>query len=58
VLQHQPFKIKTKTAECWRLRTVFIDTQQATIRRITVQSQPGQIADEDLSKKKPNTKED
>jgi thioredoxin reductase len=57
-LQPQPFKIKTKTAECWRLRAVIIATQYAAIRRITVQSQPGQIAGENLSQKKPNTKKD
>jgi hypothetical protein len=53
------FQNKKKTAECWWLRPVIIGTQEAAIRRITIQSQPGQIAGEDLSqKKKPNTKEE
>jgi hypothetical protein len=35
---------------------VILVTQEAEIRRITVQSQPGQIVFEPLSQKKPITK--
>jgi hypothetical protein len=36
--------------------TYILATQAAEIRRITVQSQPGQIVHETLSQKKPTTK--
>jgi hypothetical protein len=34
---------------------IMLATQEAEIRRITFQSQPGQIVDETLSQKKKNT---
>jgi hypothetical protein len=39
------------TAECWWLASVIPATQEAQIRRITLQNQPGQIVGEILKKK-------
>jgi hypothetical protein len=39
-------------AECWWLTSVILATQEAEIRRITVQSQPGQIVPQDPVSKK------
>jgi hypothetical protein len=44
-------------ARCWWLRNVILATQGAGIRRITVQSQPGQIVVKTVFQKKPNTKQ-
>jgi hypothetical protein len=38
--------------QCWWLTLVILATQEAEIRRIVVQSQPGQIVHETLSQKK------
>jgi hypothetical protein len=40
------------------LMPVILDTQEAEIRRIAVQSQPGQIVHETLSQKYPTQKRD
>jgi hypothetical protein len=37
---------KSNTARCWWLTSVILATQEAEIRRITVQSQPRQIVRE------------
>jgi hypothetical protein len=39
------------TARCWWLMPIILATQEAEIRRITVQSQPGQVVCETLSQK-------
>jgi hypothetical protein len=39
-------------ARCWKLTPIILATQEAEIRRIVVQSQPGQVVQETLSKKK------
>jgi hypothetical protein len=52
------FSIRNTPAGCWCLTPIILATQEAEIRRITVQSQPGQIVLETLSRKKPNTKQD
>jgi hypothetical protein len=41
---------------CWWLTPVILTTQKAEIRRIMVQSQPGQIVHQALSRKKPSQK--
>jgi hypothetical protein len=43
--------IKKGLARCQRLTPIILAAQQAEIRRITVQSQPGQIVHETLSQK-------
>jgi hypothetical protein len=48
-------KIETVTG-CWRRTPVILVTQEAEIRRITVQSQPGQIVHKTLSRKNPSQK--
>jgi hypothetical protein len=48
---------KLKLAKCWWLITpVILDTQEAEIRRIMVQSQPRQIVRETLYQKNPPQK--
>jgi hypothetical protein len=42
------------SARCWWLMPVIIATQEAEIRRITVQRQPWQIVPETLSRKHPS----
>jgi hypothetical protein len=42
---------KKKFAKCWWLRPVILATQEAAIRRIKVQSHPGQIVLKTLSRK-------
>jgi hypothetical protein len=53
------YKVKHKDGECsqvpW-LMPVILNTKKAEIRRITVQSQPEQIAHETLSRKHPSQK--
>jgi hypothetical protein len=44
-------KNKTKAARHWWLTPLILGTQEAEIRRIMVQSQPGQIVFETLSQK-------
>jgi hypothetical protein len=43
-------------ARCWWLTPVILATQEAEIKRITVQSQPGQTVHETLTRKKTITK--
>jgi hypothetical protein len=45
---------KRKYGSCWWLTPVVLATQEAEIRRIVVQSQPGQIVLKNLSGKKPS----
>jgi hypothetical protein len=47
--------MKKDDTGCWWLTPVILATQKAVMRRITVQSQPGQIVHETLWKK-PNTR--
>jgi hypothetical protein len=42
--------------ECWWLTSVILATQESESRRITVQSQPGQIVHETLYRKNPSQK--
>jgi hypothetical protein len=42
-------KDRKKQARCWWLNPVILDTQEAEIKRITVQSEPRQIVFETLS---------
>jgi hypothetical protein len=44
-------------ARCWWLKPVILATQEAEIRRTTVQSQPGQIVRQTLSRKNSLQKE-
>jgi hypothetical protein len=46
------FWLKLLRAGCWWLTSVILTTQEAETRRITVQSQSGQIVHETLSQKK------
>jgi hypothetical protein len=39
----------SQEAKCWRLTPIILAAQEAEIRRIMVQSQPGQIVCETLS---------
>jgi hypothetical protein len=41
----------TTIAKCWWLTPIILATQEAEIRRVVVQSQPGQIVLETLSQK-------
>jgi hypothetical protein len=51
------YKVKREPyARCWWLMPVILASQEAEIRRITVQSQPKQIVHETLSWKYPTTK--
>jgi hypothetical protein len=43
--------LRKDSARCWWLTPVILATQEADIRRIMVQSQPGQIVHETLSRK-------
>jgi hypothetical protein len=45
-----------KKKKCWALVVVILATQEAKIRKIVVQSQPGQIVLKTLSRKKPSQK--
>jgi hypothetical protein len=58
MLQYTYFSFKTvrKIAGHWWLTPVILATQEAEIRRISVRSQPGQIAIETLSQNKSVTK--
>jgi hypothetical protein len=47
---------KKKSAGHWQLTPIILATQEAEIRRISVQSQPGQIVRETLSLKNPSQK--
>jgi hypothetical protein len=49
-------EIEAWLAGCQWLTPIILATQEAEISRIKVQSQPGQIVCETLSRKKPNTK--
>jgi hypothetical protein len=49
-----PWQKSKARARCWWLPPVILATQEAEIRRITVQGQPGQIVHKTLSRK--NTK--
>jgi hypothetical protein len=42
---------------CWWLTPIILAAQEAEIKKILIQSQPGQIVHETLSQKKPITKE-
>jgi hypothetical protein len=44
-------------ARCWWLIPIILGTQEAEIKRIMVQSQPGQIIHKALSRKKPSQKQ-
>jgi hypothetical protein len=50
-----PLKKEQHTGHCW-LKPIILATQEAEIRRIMVQSQPGQIVPETLSQKQPSQK--
>jgi hypothetical protein len=51
VFYHIKNKQTNKQAGCWWLIPIILVTQEAEIRRITVESQPGQIDHETLSGK-------
>jgi hypothetical protein len=53
MLQNQSFLVG-----CWRLTPVILATQEAEIRMIEVQSHPGQIVWETLSRKNPSQSRD
>jgi hypothetical protein len=52
---HAGFK-KEKTTGCWWLMPIILATQEAEIRRITVQNQPLQIVHQILSQENPSQK--
>jgi hypothetical protein len=47
---------KLPVARCWWLTRIILATQEAEIRRITVQRQPGQTVYKSLSQKKKSQK--
>jgi hypothetical protein len=47
---------KAEKARCWWLMPIILATQEAEIRKIEFQSQPGQIVHETLSRKNPSQK--
>jgi hypothetical protein len=55
-LENTHHKKRAAAARHWWLMSVILATQEAEIRRIKVQSQPGQIVHKTISQKNPSQK--